>query len=68
MSPHASLAALAAHVKARGNFDGLSTHVQLAHKTVKDRPSDTLLEILLTLLTGAQSLVHLKTLVRADPA
>lgn len=67
-SPHASLAGLVAHVKARGIFDVLSTQVQIAQKTVKDRPSDKVLDILLTLLTGAQSLVQLNTLLRADAA
>jgi hypothetical protein len=33
-SPHASLAALVAHLKARGIFDDLCTHVQIAQKTV----------------------------------
>ena len=67
-SPHASLAALVAHVKARGIFDELCSRVQIDQKTVKDSPSDKLLDILLTLLCGAQSLVQLNTLLRADPA
>jgi hypothetical protein len=67
-SPNASLAALVAHLKARGIFDELRTSVQIAQKTVKDSPQDTLLDILLTLLCGTQSLVQLNTLLRADPA
>jgi hypothetical protein len=67
-SPHASLAALVAHLQARGIFDELCTSVQIAQKTVKDSPQDKLLDILLTLLCGAQSLVQLTTLLRADPA
>ncbi len=67
-SPHASLAALVAHLKARGIFEELCTQVQIEQKTVKDTPQDKLLDILLTLLCGAQSLVQLNTLLRADPA
>lgn len=67
-SPHASLAALVAHLKARGIFDVLQSSVQIAQKTVKDSPQDKLLDILLTLLCGTQSLVQLNTLLRADPA
>jgi hypothetical protein len=67
-SSHASLAALVAHLKARGIFDELRSGVQMAQRTVKDSPQDKLLDILLTLLCGAQSLVQLNTLLRADPA
>lgn len=67
-SPHASLAALVAHLKARGIFDDLCSGVQISQKTVKDSPQDKLLDILLTLLCGTQSLVQLNTLLRADPA
>ena len=67
-SPHASLAALVAHLQRRGIFDLLRLGVQIDQKTVKDSPQDKLLDILLTLLAGAQSLVQLNTLLRADPA
>jgi Transposase DDE domain group 1 len=67
-SPQASLAGLVAHVKARGIFDELQKNVQIKQKTVKDSPQDKLLDILLTLLCGAGSLVQLNTLLRADPA
>ncbi len=67
-SPRASLAALVAHLKARGIFDEIARAVQIEQKTVKDRPQDKLLALLLTLLCGAQSLVQLTTLLRADPA
>jgi hypothetical protein len=68
VSPHASLAALVAHMHRRGIFDLVRVGVQLGQKTVKDSPQDKLLDILLTLLCGAQSLVQLNTLLRADPA
>src|SRR5436853_6067800 len=67
-SPHASLAALVAHMQRRGIFDLVRLGVQIGQKTVKDSPQEKLLDILLTLLCGAQSLVQLNTLLRADPA
>lgn len=67
-SPQASLAGLVAHLKARGIFDELQKGVDIKQKTVKDSPQDKLLDIVLTLLCGAQSLVQLNTLLRADPA
>lgn len=67
-SSHASLAGLVAHLKARGIFAELQQGVQIAQKTVKDSPQDKLLDILLTLLCGAASLVQLNTLLRAEPA
>lgn len=67
-SPHASLAALAVQLKARGIFEELRTSIQIAQKTVKDSPQDKLIDILMTLLCGAQSLVQINTLLRSDPA
>ncbi len=67
-SPHASLAAIVAQLKARGIFDAVRTGVHIAQKTVKDSPQEKLLDILLTLLSGAQSLVQINTLLRSDPA
>jgi hypothetical protein len=67
-SPHASLAAIAAQLHARGIFDAVRQGVHIAQKTVKDSPEDKLIDILLTLLCGAQSLVQINTLLRSDPA
>jgi hypothetical protein len=67
-SPHASLAALAAQLSARGIFEEVRNGVQIVQKTVKDRPQDKLIDILMTLLCGAHSLVQINTLLRADPA
>ena len=67
-SSRASLAALVALMRARGIFDLLRLGVQIEQKTVKDSPQDKLLDILLALLGGAQSLVQLNTLLRDDPA
>lgn len=67
-SPRASLAALATQLQSRGLFEALRTGAHIAQKTVKESPSDKLLDILLTLLAGGQSLVQINTLLRADPA
>ena len=67
-SPHASLAAIAAQLQARGIFEAVRQTVHIAQKTVKDSPEDKLIDILLTLLCGAQSLVQINTLLRSDPA
>jgi len=67
-SPHASLAALAAHLDARGVFEIVRRNVHIAQKTVKDSPQDKLIDILMTLLAGADSLVQINTLLRSDPA
>ena len=64
----ASLAGLVAHLASRGIFDEVRRGVHIRQKTVKDSPQDKLLDILLVLLAGAQSLVQLNTLLRADPA
>jgi hypothetical protein len=42
--------------------------VHIAQKTVKDSPQDKLIDILMTLLAGAHSLVQMNTLLRSDPA
>src|SRR6202011_2087453 len=67
-SSHASLAALVAHLAARGIFDELRAGVHLAQKTVQDSPQDKVQDILLALLAGTHSLVQLNTLLRQDAA
>ena len=67
-SPRASLAGIAAQINARGIFETVRQGVHIAQKTVKDSPQDKLIDILLTLLSGAQSLVQINTLLRSDPA
>ncbi len=67
-SPHACLAALAAQLNARGILEELRTRVQIPQKTVKDSPQDKVIDILMTLLCGAQSLVQINTLLRSDSA
>jgi hypothetical protein len=46
-SPQASLAALVAHLAARGLFAELRQGVHIAQKTVKDSPQDKVQDILL---------------------
>jgi len=65
-SAQASLAAVVAHLKARGIFDELRAGVHIAQKTVKDSPQDKVQDILLALLAGTQTLVQLNTLLRQD--
>jgi hypothetical protein len=67
-SPSASLAAIVVQLKERGIFQAIRQGVHIAQKTVKDSPQDKLLDILLTLLSGAGSLVQINTLLRSDPA
>jgi len=67
-SSHASLAALAAQFNTRGIFSLLRQYVHIKQKTVKDSPQDKLIDILMTLLCGAQSVVQMNTLLRSDPA
>ncbi len=67
-SAHASLAALVAHVKARGIFEEVRQGVHIAQKIVKDSPQDKVQDILLALLAGSQSLVQLNTLLRQESA
>src|SRR5579859_5415613 len=67
-SHQASLAALVAHLKARGIFDELRTGVHIAQKTVKDSPQDKVQDILLALLAGVQSLVQRNTVRQQDAA
>src|SRR6266567_7555119 len=67
-SGHASLAALAAQMKARGIFEEMRNGMKIVQKIVKDSPQDKVVDILMTLLCGAHSLVQINTLLRADPA
>ena len=67
-SAQASLAALVAHIKARGIFDELRAGVHIAQKIVKDSPQDKVQDILLALLAGVQTLVQLNTVLRQDVA
>jgi hypothetical protein len=67
-SAQASLAALVAHLAARGIFDEVRAGVHIAQKSVKDSPQDKVQDILLALLAGVQSLVQLNTVLRQDAA
>ena len=66
-SSHASLAAIAMQLRSRGVFELIRTSVRIEQKTVKESPQDKLIDILMTLLCGGQSLVQINTLLRSDP-
>lgn len=49
-------------------FEPIKQTVQIAQKTVKDRPTDKLYDALISLLAGAHGLVEINTRLRADTA
>lgn len=66
-TPHASLAALGAALQARDLFDPIRQHVRIAQKTVKDAPSDKLLDAFVAVLAGAHGIAEIETRLRCDP-
>ncbi len=62
----ASLAALGLKLRERKLFEPIEQSVQIAQKTVKDRPSDKLYDAWISLLAGAHGLVEINTRLRAD--
>ncbi len=64
----ASLAAIGLKLRERKVFEPIEHQVQIAQKTVKDRPSDKLYDSWISILAGAQGLVEINTGLRADPA
>jgi len=65
-SPCASLAALGSKIQQLDLLEEIHQRVKICQKTVKDRPSDKLTDILLTLLAGAHGISELNTRLRAD--
>jgi hypothetical protein len=65
-SGSASLAALGIKLKELKLFEPIEQTVQIAQKTVKDRPSDKLYDAFISLLAGAYGLVEINTRLRAD--
>ena len=55
----ASLAALGLKLRARKLFEPIEQSVQMAQKTVKDRPSDKLYDAWISILAGAHGLVEI---------
>src|SRR5260370_26327121 len=49
-------------------FELIEQRVQIAQKAIKDRPSDKLYDVLISMLAGAHGLVEINTGLRADAA
>jgi len=64
----ASLAALGVKLTELKLFEPVEQMVQIAQKTIKDKPTDKLYDALISLLAGAQGLVEINTRLRADAA
>src|SRR5437763_10016203 len=62
----ASLAALGLKLRECKLFEPIEQRVQIAQKTVKDRPSDKLYDAWISILAGAHGLVEINTRLRAD--
>ncbi len=64
----ASLAALGVKLRELKLFEPIEQRVQIAQKTIKDRPSDKLSDAFISMLAGAHGLVEINTRLRADAA
>jgi len=64
----ASLAALGIKLRELKLFEPIEHTVQIAQKTVKDRPTDKLYDALISRLSGAHGLVEINMRLRADGA
>src|SRR2546425_2340287 len=64
----ASASAIGLKLKELKLFEPIEQGVQIAQKTVKDRPTDKLYDALISILAGAHGLVEINTRLRADVA
>ncbi len=64
----ASLAAIGLKLRERKVFEPIEHQVQIAQKTVKDRPSDKLYDAWISILAGAHGLVEINTRRLPDSA
>src|SRR5207302_10565534 len=64
----ASLAAIGLKLRELKVFEPIEQGVQIAQKTIKDRPTDKLYDALISMLAGAHGLVEINTRLRADGA
>jgi hypothetical protein len=64
----ASLAAIGMKLTQLKLFEPIRQTVQIAQKTIKDRPTDNLSDALISMLAGAHGLVEINTRLRADRA
>jgi hypothetical protein len=67
-TPHASLAALGAKLRALDLFDPVRQHVDLRQKHVLDSPTDKLFDAFVAILSGAHGICEINTRLRSDPA
>ena len=65
-SSHASLAAIGRKVKKLKVFEPIEQKVKIAQKRVKYSPCEKLLDAFITLLSGAQGMVEVNKLLKAD--
>src|SRR5713101_7280594 len=63
-----SLSALGVKLSELKLFEPIEQRVQIAQKTIKDRPSDKLSDAFISMLAGAHGLVEINTRLRADAA
>src|SRR5205809_6409251 len=64
----ASLAALGVKLNEMNLFEPIRRRVQIAQKTVKDRPIDKVYDGWIAMLAGAHGLGEINTRLRAEPA
>src|SRR5213080_1396121 len=62
----ASLTAIGIKLAELKLFEPIARQVQIAQKTIKDRPSDKLYDAFISILAGAHGLVEINTRLRAD--
>jgi len=62
----ASLAAVGIKLAELKLFEPIAQQVQIAQKTIKDRPSDKLYDAFISILAGAHGLVEINTRLRAE--
>src|SRR6266446_3021475 len=62
----APLAAIGIKLRELNVFQPIKQSVQIAQKTIKDSPIDTLYDAFISLLAGAHGLVEINTRLRAD--
>src|SRR6266487_4033507 len=67
-SGSASLAAIGIKLTELKLFEPIAQLVQIAQKTIKDKPSEKLYDILISMLAGAHGLIEINTRLRADVA
>ena len=67
-TPRAVLAAIGVKLQALDLFAPIRQGVHIEQKVVKHKPVDKLYDAFITILAGAEGLVQINTLLRADPA